>query len=314
MPITLRVALATAVLSALVLGFFPGLDREVAHLFYDTQLNAFPVARTEWGKSLRWFGMYLPHLGWMVATAAIIVALLRPSQPMPMRPSIAIFLIVTALAIPALVVNAGFKQHWGRPRPVAVVEFGGRHDFRAWWDNSGACTRNCSFMSGETSAAAMLVGAATLAPLTIRPLAIGIAGLFTLLTGLMRVAFGGHWLSDILLGGSVSVLLLLAARHIILFARGIDDAEARLALSQTGFLLQASLLGVLRAFGVRTGRLVRTMRQAALSMQHQFMLASDILSPVLAGAGHFARVFHASAIELRNALFPARSPAPAPAE
>ncbi len=223
MPITLRVALATAVLSALVLGFFPGLDREVARFFFDASLNKFPVANTEWGLALRWLGMYLPQLGWMVATAAIIVAILRPSRPMPMRPSIAIFLIVTALAIPALVVNAGFKQHWGRPRPVNVVEFGGKQDFRPWWDNSGACTRNCSFMSGETSAAAMLVGAATLAPLTVRPFAIAIAGLFTLLTGMLRVAFGGHWLSDVLLGGSVSVLLMLAARQIILFSRGIDD-------------------------------------------------------------------------------------------
>jgi membrane-associated phospholipid phosphatase len=314
MPITLRVALATAVLSALVLGFSPGLDREVARFFFDASQNKFPIANTEWGLALRWFGMYLPQLGWMAATAAIIVAILRPSRPMPMRPTIAIFLIVIALAIPALVVNAGFKQNWGRPRPVNVVEFGGRQDFRPWWDNSGNCTRNCSFMSGETSAAAMLVGAATLAPPTVRPFTIAIASLFTLLTGLLRVAFGGHWLSDVLLGGSVSVLLMLAARQIILFSRGIDDDEARLALSQTGFLLQGWLLGVLRGFGVRTGRLVRGMRQAGLAMQRQFIRAGDAFRPALSGVVAFAHVMRTSVIELRGALLPAKTRAPAPAE
>lgn len=296
MPITLRVALATALSAALVLGFLPGLDREVARLFFDTELHSFPVARTDWGQGLRLLGMYLPHLGWIAATAAIAIALLCPSRPMPMRPSIAIFLIVTALAIPALVVNAGFKQNWGRPRPVHVVEFGGRQDFQPWWSNAGTCARNCSFMSGETSAAAMLVGAATLAPLTLRPFAIGLAGLFTLMTGLTRVAFGGHWLSDVLLGGSVSVLLMLAARHIILVSRGIEDEEARLALSQSGFLMRAFLLGGLRAFAGRTAALARGMGQAASA-------SSRAASAVRMGV-----------IELRGALFPVRAGVPAPAE
>lgn len=238
MPVTLRVAAATALVSALLLGLFPGIDREISRLFFNESVRGFPVAGTEWGRALRTLGMYLPHLGWIAATAAVLVALLRPGRPMPMRPSIALFLMVTAVAIPALVVNAGFKQNWGRPRPVHVAEFGGRQPFKPWWDNSGACRRNCSFMSGETSAAALLVGAATIAPPVMRPLAIGAAALFTLLIGMMRVAFGGHWLSDVLLGGSVSVLLMLAAHRIILVTRGIEDEEARLALSQTGFLLR----------------------------------------------------------------------------
>lgn len=296
MPITLRVALATALTAALVLGFFPGLDREVARLFFDSELRAFPVAGTEWAQTVRWLGMYLPHLGWMAATAAIAIALLRPSRPMPMRPSVAIFLIVTAIAIPALVVNAGFKQNWGRPRPVHMVEFGGKQHFQPWWSNAGSCARNCSFMSGETSAAAMLVGVATLAPPTIRPFAIGLAGLFTLLTGLMRVAFGGHWLSDVLLGGSVSVLLMLAARHIILVSRGIEDEEARLALSQTGLLLRAFLLGGLRAFAGRTAALARGMGQA------------------VSASGRAASALRTGVIDLRGALFPARAAVPAPAE
>lgn len=296
MPITLRVALATALTAALVLGFFPGLDREVARLFFDSELGAFPVTLTEWGHRLRWLGMYLPHLGWMAATAAIAIALLRPSRPMPMRPSIAIFLIVTAIAIPAVVVNAGFKQNWGRPRPVHIVEFGGKQDFQPWWSNAGTCARNCSFMSGETSAAAMLVGVATLAPLTIRPFAIGLAALFTLLTGLMRVAFGGHWLSDVLLGGSVSVLLMLVARHIILVSRGIEDEEARLALSHTGLLLRASLLGGLRSVAGRAAALARGTAQA------------------VSASGRATSAVRTGLIELRGALLPGRVTVPAPAE
>lgn len=307
MPVTLRVALATAVLSALVLGAFPGLDREVTRLFFDAGRHIFPIAHTKWGQDLRELGMYLPHLGWITACAAIVLALLRPSKPMRMRPSVAIFLIVTALAIPALLVNGGFKQHWGRPRPVHVTEFGGKQEFRPWWDDSGTCARNCSFMSGETSAAAMLVGAAALAPLAIRPFAIGLAGLFTLMIGLLRVAFGGHWLSDVLLGGSVSVLLVLAARQIILVSRGIEDEEARLALSQTGFLLRSWWLGYLQGLAARLGRLAaRAARSGAAAWRG--------LVPVGGALRSFARAMHASARELRDALVPAGRTDATPAE
>lgn len=293
MPITLRVAAATAVLSALVLGVFPGIDREVAGWFFDPAMQRFPIAATETGKALRLLGMYLPHLTWLAAIAAIVVALLHPGRPMPMRPSIAIFLIVTALAIPALVVNAGFKQNWARPRPVHVAEFAGRHPFKAWWDNSGACARNCSFMSGETSAAAMLVGAAMLAPLNLRPFAIGGAALFTLMVGLLRVAFGGHWLSDVLLGGSVSVLLMLVAHRIILGSRGIEDEEVRLALSQTGLLLREWTS--------------RRLRGAGRAAAHSIGLAGRLAAPAFAALDR-------RAAELRAVLFAPRGRAVAPAE
>lgn len=266
MPITLRVAAATALISALLLGVFPEIDREVSRLFFDETLGRFPVASTEWGRALRACGMYVPHAVWIAATAALLLALARPARPMPMRPSAAVFLIAVALVVPALIVNAGFKQHWGRPRPVHVEEFGGTQMFKPWWDSSGACRGSCSFMSGETSAAAMLVGAATLAGSSVRPLAIGAAALFTLLIGLMRVAFGGHWLSDVLLGGSGSVLLMLGAHRILVDARGIRDEAARHALAQAGKSLRSWAAGRLRAAGSGLAVAVAAIRRAALHL------------------------------------------------
>ncbi|WP_371347935.1 phosphatase PAP2 family protein [Ancylobacter sp. IITR112] len=263
MPITLRVAAATALVSALLLGLFPGLDQEVSRLFFDASIRRFPVAATEWGRALRACGMYLPHAVWIAATVSLLLALVRPARPMPMRPSAAVFLIVIALVVPALIVNAGFKQNWGRPRPVHVAEFGGTQAFKPWWDSSGPCRGSCSFMSGETSAATMLVGAATLAASTVRPLAIGAAALFTLLIGVMRVAFGGHWLSDVLLGGSGSVLLMLGLRRLLLDARGIRDEEARRALAQAGLALRAWTDGARRAIWLGLADVTAAIRLAA---------------------------------------------------
>jgi lipid A 4'-phosphatase len=116
-----------------------------------------------------------------------------------------------------LVVNAGFKTHWGRPRPVQVQAFGGEHPFRSIAQPSALCSSNCAFVSGHAAAGYALMGVGLLAPRR-RRLAWARAGLVGgLLLGLGRVLQGGHFASDVLFAGlfiwGVAQLLRQALLH-----------------------------------------------------------------------------------------------------
>lgn len=96
---------------------------------------------------------------------------------------------------PGIIVNALLKEHWGRARPIQVVELGGHRHFSPAFllsDEGGG-----SFSSGHAAAAAWLVAVAWLTAQQ-RALWVGIAIGYALLVGLVRIGAGGHFLSDVL--------------------------------------------------------------------------------------------------------------------
>lgn len=113
-----------------------------------------------------------------------------------------------------LLVNQGFKEHWGRPRPGAVAALGGDLPFRSIAQPSALCASNCSFPSGHAAQgyAVMVVG---LLAAPHRRRAWMRAGLVAgLLIGAGRVLQGGHFLSDILFAGLMVWGLTLLLRTV----------------------------------------------------------------------------------------------------
>jgi hypothetical protein len=97
-------------------------------------------------------------------------------------------------------VNAVFKEHWGRPRPREVTEFGGRERFEKVWEYD-ASSPGKSFPSGHASMgfclfALYFVGRAMRQEWTrwAVPVALGLGGAL----GLARIAQGGHFASDVM--------------------------------------------------------------------------------------------------------------------
>ena len=119
----------------------------------------------------------------------------------------ALFLLTLTL-VPGILSNAVFKNHWGRPRLVDVTQFQGGLAFVPWWDPRGACPENCSFFSGEASTAFWAYAPAAVAPPAWQPLAFVAATVFGLAVGLLRMSFGGHFMSDVLAGGVVAFLMV----------------------------------------------------------------------------------------------------------
>ena len=80
-----------------------------------------------------------------------------------------------------------------------------------WWDPRGTCGKNCSFFSGEGATAFWTYAPAALAPAPWRPLAYAAATVFGIATSGLRMAFGGHFFTDVAVAGLVTFLVIWLA-------------------------------------------------------------------------------------------------------
>jgi membrane-associated phospholipid phosphatase len=132
----------------------------------------------------------------------------------------AIVFLVASIAIGSgLIVNLGMKDHLHRPRPVQTQDFGGPDEFRPWYRFDGACKKNCGFPSGEASSGFWMVAPAMLLPPPAQAPALAGALVFGAAASALRLAFGGHYLSDVLMGGLISLIVVFGVRR-VLWPRG----------------------------------------------------------------------------------------------
>src|SRR5579871_6007093 len=198
----LVIALVVAAAVGLLFGLCPRLDLDLAALSYDPSGEGFVQA------SVQPTGLWLRDLSRLIVTAvaapafvAIAMKLVRPRRPMIIPGRAALLMIATLALGPGLLANIVLKSHWGRPRPVDVMQFGGDQHFVPWWDPRGDCPGNCSFVAGEPSGAFWTVAAAALAPPPWRAAAYAAAIAFGCTIGLIRMAGGGHFFSDVAFAG-----------------------------------------------------------------------------------------------------------------
>ena len=109
---------------------------------------------------------------------------------------IAVFLLLSLSLGPGLLVNVLLKDQLGRPRPVQTVNFGGVHEHVRPFVPSKACYRNCSFVSGHASMGFYLLSLAFVVPQCRRKW-VGIGLITGGAIGVVRMAQGGHFLSDV---------------------------------------------------------------------------------------------------------------------
>ena len=116
---------------------------------------------------------------------------------------------------PGLLINVLLKDHWGRPRPIDVAQFGGAEHYVRWWDPRGDCPGNCSFVSGDVSGAFWTLAPAALAPPQWRAIAYGAALALGTGMGVLRVMAGGHFISDVLFAGIFTFLIIWLVHGLI---------------------------------------------------------------------------------------------------
>lgn len=213
--------LACAVLLVgVVFALAPQIDLAAARLFYQ---NGHFIGDTAAGRLAREFGRIVPFaillgltLLWIAGKFGLAKTILGKTilgkAIAPRGRSIAWLVLSMALG-PGLFVD-GVKEVSHRPRPAHLEDFGGTDEFRPFYRFDGACRRNCSFPSGEASAAFWTLVPASLAPPALRPVALAAAALFGLATGGLRMAFGGHFLSDVFFAAVLTLAAALVLRRI----------------------------------------------------------------------------------------------------
>jgi lipid A 4'-phosphatase len=232
----LFIALVLALVLGLLFGIYPELDLKMAAWFYDPQTKSFPLKFNTLAAIARDGAMWISWGLALPALVAFVVKLVRPDRPLLISGRAMAFLLITLLLSAGVLTNLTFKSYWGRPRPVAVSQFNGDLPFVAWWDPRGRCGRNCSFFSGEGATAFWTLAPAALTPPAWRPLAYAAATLFGVTTSGLRMAFGGHFFTDVATAGLVTFFVIWLAYGYIyrwtstrLSDERIDAALTRLA-------------------------------------------------------------------------------------
>jgi membrane-associated PAP2 superfamily phosphatase len=176
-------------------------DLEIEKLFYSLERGGWFM-----GQKMPWNFLYnygnipailLASVGFLVFVLSFFRKTLLPYK------KIGFFLAMFLVLGPGLIVNTVFKDHWGRPRPADIVNFGGTETFRQAWE-TGEAGQGKSFPSGHAS-----VGFFLFAPFfflrkshqTTAWAFLGLGIIFGMFMGAGRMIQGGHFLTDIIWSG-----------------------------------------------------------------------------------------------------------------
>jgi membrane-associated phospholipid phosphatase len=221
-PLALLLALFATFYAAVIFSAWPGIDPQVAAWFH--QDGSFVAGG--FAGVLRKIFYWTPDLLLAAAIAAFVARRCGLKVPAAPNGRQLAFLVLTMALGPGLLVNVVLKDHSHRPRPTQIEEFGGPMPYRPFYRFDGACRRNCSFVSGEASSAFWTLAPASLVPAPVRLEAVAAAVAFGVATSLLRLAFGGHFLSDVVFAGLFTFLLLYGVNRLLLPAAGSVEQEA----------------------------------------------------------------------------------------
>ena len=237
----LTIALSIGFVAGIICAVDPQLDIDLAALSFNAKIHRFDVGGQMWVQHTREAARLIVTLLVLPAFLAIIAKLIWPRRRMVIEARAALFLIATLALGPGLLTNVILKDHWGRARPIDVHEFFGDYRFMPWWDPRGDCPNNCSFIAGEPSGAFWTLAPAALAGPELQPLAYGAALAFGVGVGVLRIAAGAHFFSDVVFAG-VFMYLLIWLVHGLIYrwpATRLDEAAAERYLTVAGEVLAA---------------------------------------------------------------------------
>lgn len=227
------------------------LDRTAAAWFFDP-LNPddpFPArALPPWNWLHR--GVAFPVIAAAGGAIAALGASLRSTRWALRRRHAVAVLLAFALG-PGLLVNMILKDHWGRPRPTQVREFGGREEYRsALQPGRRAPGRGKSFPCGHSSAG-YAFSIFYLLFRRQRPRLAALCLLFAFVygtaLGVGRMAAGAHFATDVI---SSAVLVHLVNVGVYFFALNVPGHEDAMAAGREVPTVSLRTLSVWAALGI----------------------------------------------------------------
>jgi membrane-associated PAP2 superfamily phosphatase len=246
----LAIALAIGAVAGMVFAVAPELELRLSRSFYETlyQGNTFGhrLNPTVW--LLRDTGIWLATLLAAPAVIALVIKLALPRRRLLVSGRAIVFLLATLALAPGILVNGLLKEHWDRPRPIDVTEFGGSKRYVPWWDPRGDCPKNCSFVSGDVSGSFWTLAPAALTPPAWRPLAY--AGALAVGTGMavLRMAAGAHFITDVVFAGVFTFVIIWIVHGLIYRwpRTRLTDEDIERAIERAAMLPHRLVIGMFR--------------------------------------------------------------------
>lgn len=195
--------------------FTPSLDLMTSRFFYEP-MHSF--SSQPFYSLLYKYGLLPAQI--MFALSAILLFFASFFKKWKKWHSPALVLVLSLLIGSGLIVHELFKEHWGRPRPKQVIEFGGEQPFRPYYYpnfhppepsksfSCGHCTMGFYFFA-LALVARRLQYRKTFWTALLLALALGIS------LSLARIAQGGHFLSDTLASALVMWLTAYACDRLV---------------------------------------------------------------------------------------------------
>jgi membrane-associated PAP2 superfamily phosphatase len=207
------------------------LDIAIQSLFYSPAEGWRLEHRTFWDFTYR-YGIFPGYL-FAVGCLAMISVSYWNERYFKYRKA-AVVMVVALILGPGLLVNAVFKDHWQRPRPREVTQFGGGEQFVPVCVR-GHVTGGKSFPCGHASmgfylAVPYLFLRRTRKGLAYAFLALGIG--YGSVIGAARMIAGGHFLSDVIWAAGMVWIAALASYYAFRFDEAPATAPADPALNR----------------------------------------------------------------------------------
>lgn len=202
------------------------LDQTVSSWFYDSQTQNWPLFFSAPCTFFYRVGIYPPFV-LMSFGAGLLLFGWTVDRTFSLSRA-GLFLVLLMVIGPGLIVNLGFKGHWGRARPHQVQQFGGKYEYSPVGSPGPLTHGNSSFPSGHAAIAFYMMAPGFLVSQKRPKLSqrLFLAGMvYGLCMSATRVIQGGHFTSDVLWAGAIVYLIgAMLARWILWPASG-ETAE-----------------------------------------------------------------------------------------
>jgi lipid A 4'-phosphatase len=208
------VGLATILVSAVAIAW-PAIDQLISAQFY-AGAGKFPARDLSALRALYFAGNAASQLVIVGLSIVLIGKLLRHPLVEAVSWRVWWFLSLCLAIGPGLIIDGVLKPLMNRPRPMQTDLFGGDEPFVSAWRIGETGLGNRSFPSAEAAAAMYLVALAMVVPKTWRKRVATFALLWAFAVSLNRVAFGAHYLSDVLVAWGLTLIVILLLRSVIL--------------------------------------------------------------------------------------------------
>jgi len=220
------IVLATLALLAIFLFAFSRLDIAATRLFFHPEgADFWPIANAPiWSLLYR----ITPWIAGALAVAGVVMIVTGLVREDSKRLRLyGLFILLCVVLGPGLIVNAVFKDHWGRPRPRQTIEFNGKFDYvrpLVPSRNGGK-----SFPSGDASVGFLLsagwwVWRRSHPKRALTSLVAGLA--FGMILGIGRMVAGAHFLSDVVWSALIVCGVAHALYYYILRIPAREDSRA----------------------------------------------------------------------------------------